>query len=576
MPLTNKFYRKSAVAYGPCQRWFQTGLFLIALAVWPLLIASIEEFMSFVLVAAFFCGCCLVVYSFSGRRWFSLALITLLFVSVWFGSVMKFGMVAMNLHAYDLIFHLFSAAQLNFFRQTFPVYTAVGFVSLIGLFALLTIFWNCEVKTKSRLFRDSALGLLGISVMAFSGHIIAHRGASFFESNRHIFSAFISSLAEVPKLSSARHHIQMIAQDSGTQILAEPIVCNPGKVSPDIVLTLNESVMPPGIYPEIIFPTETTSFFQSFDQRIHRLRVETFGGGTWLTDFTVLTGISTRMFGNMRNFAAQLMTERLRHSLPQYLKACGYEATVIYTSTASFAGADRFYRSIGFDQIIDRQIHNAPDERQRDSFYLNHVHKVIDTAGKKVNRKPQFIVASTMSNHSPWNFRFAPEEFSGGKATRWNADPEIDEYLWRIVLAKRDREAFRARLLNDFPNQPFLFVSYGDHQPALARLPIANAEEIANTGAWQLEPTSRAFTTYFAIEGQSFTPSINLPVAPIVEAAHLATLTVAAAGLPLDTVYARRFDLFEFCEGLFVTCLDSDVSFTFQKWLVAEGWIAQR
>ena len=38
---------------------------------------------------------------------------------------------------------------------------------------------------------------------------------------------------------------------------------------------------------------------------MRRLRVETFGGGTWLSDFSALTGLSTNLFGSMRNFAAQ-------------------------------------------------------------------------------------------------------------------------------------------------------------------------------------------------------------------------------------------------------------------------------
>ena len=379
----------------------------------------------------------------------------------------------------------------------------------------------------------------------------------------------------------ARGYLQISAQASLAPIPTDAIVCRPEGTAPDIVLFLNESVMPPGVYPEINFPPESKPFFTSFDGRIHNMRVETFGGGTWLTDFSALTGLSTSMFGNMRNFAAQLTTGRLRHTLPQYLKACGYDTTIIYPSLAEFAGSAKFYRSIGFDRVIDRAVHKAPDERQRDAFYYNEVRKVLDaaprTGGEGGARRPQFIVASSMSPHSPWNFRFAPEAVKPGETTRWNADPEIDEYLWRIVLAKRDRDAFRADLKRAYPDRPFLFVSYGDHQPALTRLPLANAGAIADTGsAWQLDPTSRAFQTYYAIEGQGFTPRIAMPDAPILEVPHLATLTVAAAGLPLDAVYARRLRLLEQCNGLYMTCADRGAVMAFQRWLVDAGWIAQR
>jgi hypothetical protein len=564
-------------ALAPGERLFFSWPFLATLAIWVVFIFAVEsEIAPRLLVLGFFLGAWAIVFALTGRRWFSFTQVALLFVIVFMCSLLKFSIMAMNLHAYDALFYLFSIAQLNFFLETFPLYAMIAMVGLAGLAIVLAALWWRERPASMGRMRYGAIAVAGLALTLASGAAIASRGASFFDPNRHVFSAFISSLADIPQLMGARGYLQISAQASLAPIPADPIVCMPEGTPPDIVLFLNESVMPPGVYPEINFPAESKPFFQSFDGRIHKMRVETFGGGTWLTDFTTLTGLSTQMFGNMRNFAAQLTTGRLRHSLPQYLKACGYDTTIIYPSLAEFAGSANFYRSIGFDRIIDRQVHKAPDERQRDAFYLNEVRKVIDAAEKNGTRKPQFIVASSMSPHSPWNFRFAPEEVKPGEVTRWNADPEIDEYLWRIVLAKRDRDAFRADLKRAHPQRPFLFVSYGDHQPSLSRLPVANAETLANTGAWQLDPASRAFTTYFAIEGQSFTPRIELPRVSILEAPHLPTLTIAAAGLPLDPVYARRLQLLEHCDGLYATCADRGALMAFQRWLVDAGWIAQR
>lgn len=554
-------------------------LFPAALALWTFFLFKVEvEIMPRLLVAGFFFGAFAFIFALSGRRWFSFCLVAIVYIGVYLCSLLKFSMVAMNLHAYDALFYLFSLAQLNFFWQTFPGYALIALSCIFGLNGLLAVLWWRETPAALGRMRYSALALAGLAVTMTSGATLAARGASFFDANRNIYSAFIGSLADIPQLMNARGYLQISAQASLAPIPADAIVCKPEGTPPDIVLFLNESVMPPGVYSEINFPEEAKPFFQSFDGRIHKMRVETFGGGTWLTDFSSLTGLSTQMFGNMRNFAAQLTTGRLRHSLPQYLKACGYDTTIIYPSLAEFAGSAKFYRSIGFDRVIDRQVHKAPDERQRDAFYLNEVRKVIDRAGADgQKRRPQFIVASSMSPHSPWNFRFAPEAVKPGEVTRWNADPEIDEYLWRIVLAKRDRDAFRASLKSAYPDHPFLFVSYGDHQPALTRLPLANAEEIANTGAtWQLDPASKGFTTYYAVEGQNFTPRMELPRASIVEVPHLPTITIAAAGLPLDPVYARRLQLLEHCDGLYATCADRGALMAFQRWLVDAGWIAQR
>ena len=77
----------------------------------------------------------------SGRRWFSFALIALVHVAVYLCSVLKFSMVAMNLHAYDALFYLFSLAQLNFFWQTFPLYALIALGGIAGLVGILLALW---------------------------------------------------------------------------------------------------------------------------------------------------------------------------------------------------------------------------------------------------------------------------------------------------------------------------------------------------------------------------------------------------------------------------------------------------
>jgi len=60
---------------------------------------------------------------------------------------------------------------------------------------------------------------------------------------------------------------------------------------------------------------------------------------------------------------------------------------------------------------------------------------------------------------------------------------------------------------------------------------------------------------------------------PILEIPHLATVTVQAAGLPLDPVFRQRANLLKTCNGLFGTCADKGALLTFQHWLVDAGWV---
>jgi hypothetical protein len=500
---------------------------------------------------------------------------TLLLLAIFVASRAKFALVAMNLHAYDLAFYV-SSAPVEFFFSAYPRQAWLMILALTMSATALFFVWRRDVPRSFTLRRR--MQLFGAAfVMAFAGHLpLADRNADFFNERHFALSSFITSLGDLPQLFSNHGFIEVAPRPTIPPVVASAITCKPSTTPPDIVLFLNESAMPPGVYPGMAYPPELDLFFKSQDGRVHPLRVETFGGGTWLSDFTALTGLSTYAFGTTRNFVANFMSGRLRHSLPQYLKACGYETAIIYPASAGFAGVGRFYEAIGFDRVIDTSIHRAPDQRQRDAFYLNEVAKIIEAKSDQTPRKPKFVVASSMSTHSPWDFRFAPEAQRETDQLRWNTDVEFDEYLWRLVLAKRDRDQFRERLNKSVPDTKILYVGYGDHQPALAKIPLADNRAIADEGrSWQLDKTSKAFETYFSIDAKGFTPRIPGAHHEITEISYLPVITIQAAGLPLDPVMTRRAWLFDHCKGLYATCPDRASVLAFQRWLVDSRWIAE-
>ncbi len=559
------------------RRWLTPGNLAMAAMVggWVWFFLTVETHMPFTLPAAgVFLGFSALLFALI-RRWrLAFVLAMVVFGSIFVSSVFKYSIVAMNLHIYDVSFYLRSLSQITFFYDTFKEQAFVSTLAGMAIIGGLTLFWRKERPWRGGALARAGVAVLAIASMAGSITPLLNNNVDFFSDRRSVFSAFLSSFRDLPQLVRLNNVFDAPAQANATPIPVDAISCSPQGTPPDIVFFLNESAMPPGVYPGLKYPEEIDPFFKSFDGRLHSMRVETFGGGTWLSDFSALTGLSTNTFGSMRNFATQIMTGRLRHSLPQYLKACGYETTIIYPSSADFAGSKRFYQAIGFDRVIDRKVHKAPDERQRDLFYYDQALQVLERARADGKRRPQFIAASSMSTHMPWDFRYAAEQVHPGENLRWNNDKEFDEYLWRLVLAKRDRDVFRSRLADRFPNEPFLFVGYGDHQPALKKVPVENPMGIAEGGtSWQLEPTSTAFQTYYSVDGLNFTPRTALPEVPILEIPHLATVTVQAAGLPLDTVFRQRAQLLKTCNGLFGSCADRGALLTFQHWLAEAGWV---
>ena len=67
-------------------------------------------------------------------------------------------------------------------------------------------------------------------------------------------------------------------------------------------------------------------------------------------EFALLTGISTKAFGDMRMFVQVLMEGRLNETLPQVLASCGYRTLMLFPMNNGFLRLDRFYRSIGFSE----------------------------------------------------------------------------------------------------------------------------------------------------------------------------------------------------------------------------------
>ncbi len=526
-------------------------------------------------VVAIHLGASALLAALLGRPRVGLALATFFLLAVFIGAKSKFALVSMNLHVYDLPFYLFAGAPVEFFMSAYPRQALMVGLGLTTTALAFIFLWRADARLRLSPRRRMDYLACAAALLSLGAWPLSGRNADFFNERNFALSSFLTSFADLPQLYSYNGLIEVAPKPSITPIPADAITCKPQGQAPDIVMMLNESSMPPGVYPGLVYPEELTPFFTSFDGRIHPLRVETFGGGTWLSDFSALTGLSTHSFGNLRNFVANFMTGRLRHSLPQYLRACGYETALIYPASAGFAGVGRFYEAIGFDKVIDTSVHKATDQRQRDAFYLGEAAKFLE-APSEGKRKPRFIVVSSMSTHSPWDFRFSPDSIRETESLRWNADPEFDEYLWRLLLAKRDRDDFRERLSRTLPDHRILYVGYGDHQPALAKVPLENNRAIADDGrSWQLDHESKAFETYFTLDAQGFTPRFPGANHPIVEISNLPVITIVAAGLPLDPVFARRERLMARCNGLYATCRDRASVLAFQRWLVDSRWIAQ-
>jgi len=132
---------------------------------------------------------------------------------------------------------------------------------------------------------------------------------------------------------------------------------------------------------------------------------------------------------------------------------------------------------------------------------------------------------------------------------------------------------FLAKLRSQFPDESFLIVRFGDHQPGFARRfinPRLEQEEVVER-IRQFDP--RYFTSYYAIDAINFTPVDLSSALDTLDAPHLPLVVLQAAGIPLDSSFAEQRKILQRCRGQFYLCNNGAEARRFNRMLIDAGLI---
>jgi hypothetical protein len=330
--------------------------------------------------------------------------------------------------------------------------------------------------------------------------------------------------------------------------------------------------VPPSYFPSLKYDTGLDPFFHSFDGDLHKLRVETYGGASILTEFSVLTGVSTWSFGGMRQFIQKIMVNKLGDTLPQALARCGYRNVVFYPMLRSFVSTSQFFAGLGLNEIFDLKDQGAKVVNERDRFYYGNALAEMERHLAASPGKPLFTFIETMATHWPYDNTYQPDvQVAGGGP---GTNPEMHEYLRRLAMARMDYDFLAAELARRFPDEPFLIMHYGDHHPMATRTLLdygegAEAEDVV------LPRTSIGFQTYFAVHGINYQPAA-LPALPILDVPYLGTVLLEAARLPLSDSFRARKTLLDQCGGRYHDCPNPALVPAFHRRLIDAGLMKSR
>ena len=316
---------------------------------------------------------------------------------------------------------------------------------------------------------------------------------------------------------------------------------------PDIIIIQHESIFDPRIFGLPIEPT-VEGFLSPKHGLYGIMNVDIFGGGSWQSEFSLLTGLSSASFGSNAYYLFQQGAGRFHNSLPQSLAALGYRTMLASSCRRSFLSYDEFYRSIGIDERIFADDFPLPFDIRRfettnsDALFLEAALAAY-AKGIADDPAPRFLYALTNFNHGPHDRRrTTPGQCEGERAFAASSlcDDRYAEYYARLAETALTWKKLRTDLATRFPDRPMLIVHYGDHQPVMARR-IERRLDLAS------DPR-RAFRTFYAIEPLNISPDRFVPgPGADLDIAFLGTVALQQAGLPLDPVFATRASLIDHC-----------------------------
>ncbi len=484
-------------------------------------------------------------------------------------SIAKLGTIGMVLHAYDFFFYLTSWSTVSYLLHGAQMYALALGAGLLILALTIWLAWRFDGTRVSRRHAAAALAVF-VSLALAGAQAKGERPHTLFYWEGLYVSSFFSSWSETLETLWRGQFVEAAPLSAG-RLFAAPESCHPLKKPPHIVLIHEESIVQPLLFPSLGHDRKLDEFFTSADGKLRRLRVETYGGASWLTEFSILAGMSTQSFGGMRHFVQSLLAGKVRETVPEVLARCGYRNVLFYPMLKNFVSNGRFYETIGLREIFDLRAQKAQSVMERDRFYftnaLNEMERHVRTDGK-----PLFTYIQTMSGHWPYNEPFHPEIVVPGGAP--GTHPEMQEYLRRVAIAKMDYDYLKSELKRRFPDEPILIVHYGDHHPMATRMLLGYGEnnEVEDI---HLGMNSLGLITYYAVDALNYKLT-DLPQYDTLDVAYLGAVLLDQAGIPLPEAWRERLRLMAVCNGRYYDCRRRDEILAFHRRLLDSGQMEAR
>jgi phosphoglycerol transferase MdoB-like AlkP superfamily enzyme len=247
-------------------------------------------------------------------------------------------------------------------------------------------------------------------------------------------------------------------------------VHHPKALLPNIVFFHAESTFDPAVAFRLSARVELPLWSKQGETRaLSPLRVNTIGGGSWVTEFEVVTGVDSRIFGYQGFYTHFDIAPKVKNSFAKYLLRKGYKTAAFYPVEGSFYNAEKAFRSYGFREFIDGPALRLPADWG--SLIDRDIIKAVIEHGAFKRSGPFFYFVGTSQNHGPHHCRSFESErqfvTTFAAKVSFEKNCELNEYLKRAASTSDAFELVlnQLRQIESLTGRPFVLLVYGDHQP---------------------------------------------------------------------------------------------------------------
>ena len=503
----------------------------------------------------------------------ALALVVLLIAL----SRFKFDILQLSLTFLDFL--IVDRDTFSFLLSVFPRLRTQLIVAAMIAVPLLWAIWRADPLRARRGVVVAALAATTLSMSAMS-LAAPEQPWEPFQGVNHISNLARSGVVAVSRLASTGW-IEADPPTSGALRLAPGAhaatptalppdqACDTAAKRPHIIMLLDESSFDISAAPGIKVPPGYSDFFKSVDGKQRAMIAEASGGPTWYTEFNVLTGMSVRSFGDLKFYVTRITANRIGRGLPLALQRCGYKTVSLYPTYGDFLSARAFQKGVGIGQFIDMADMGVDEDMQPDKFYFDQALKTF--ADQQPSQSPVFMFVYLTANHFPWTSVYRPDLTPDWTPPGNTA--EIDEYIRRQTMTAKDYRDFTTRLARDYPDQSFLVLRFGDHQPAISQKLLEPGIDRKLLAQRLMAADPRYFSTYYALDGINFSPPDLSSALETLDAAYVPLVIQEAAGIPLDPSFREQKSIMLRCKGVFYACRDGAEAKRFNRLLIDAGLV---